>query len=225
MLRVLCEAEILSKVDHPFLASLWGTISTPTHLHFLMEPCTGGELYAVLNSQPGKRFSEETMRFYAAEVSPGPPAQALDSEPNTLYPSHHPNDQPARWVGGCCMQCCWRLVSWSNFSRSTVLVGFGHGRSGHPAPWLLSCLPALPLSPMRPAVAGAACPGVPALPGLHLPGPEGEMHGSTWAKSVALRIQCWLLTDHCSGVRTHCGQACRHGLKGLASWHGPCHVS
>ena len=65
---MLCEAEILSKVDHPFLASLWGTISTPTHLHFLMEPCTGGELYAVLNSQPNKRFTEDAMRFYASEV-------------------------------------------------------------------------------------------------------------------------------------------------------------
>ena len=65
---MLCEAEILSKVDHPFLASLWGTIGTPTHLHFLMEPCTGGELYAVLNSQPHKRFTEDAMRFYAAEV-------------------------------------------------------------------------------------------------------------------------------------------------------------
>ena len=70
VMRVLCEAQILHAVDHPFLASLWGTISTPTHLHFLMEPCSGGELYAVLNAQPNKRFSESTMRFYAAEVCP-----------------------------------------------------------------------------------------------------------------------------------------------------------
>ena len=62
--------QILKAVDHPFLASLWGTISTPTHLHFLMEPCSGGELYAVLNAQPHKRFPEATMRFYAAEVCP-----------------------------------------------------------------------------------------------------------------------------------------------------------
>lgn len=68
VMRVLCEAQILHAVDHPFLASLWGTISTPTHLHFLMEPCSGGELYAVLNAQPHKRFPEPTMRFYAAEV-------------------------------------------------------------------------------------------------------------------------------------------------------------
>ena len=71
-MRVLCEAQILGAVDHPFVASLWGTISTPTHLHFLMEPCSGGELYAVLNAQPHKRFVEHTMRFYAAEVGLAP---------------------------------------------------------------------------------------------------------------------------------------------------------
>ena len=81
---MLCEAEILAKVDHPFLASLWGTISTPTHLHFLMEPCTGGELYAVLNSQPGKRFSEEAMRFYAAEVRGSPPLMASAASPDDV---------------------------------------------------------------------------------------------------------------------------------------------
>lgn len=55
-------------MDHPFLASLWGTIATKTHLHFLMEVCAGGELYALLTSQPGKRFPESQMQFYAAEV-------------------------------------------------------------------------------------------------------------------------------------------------------------
>ena len=35
--RVLAEAAILNAIDHPFLASLWGTIVTKTHLHFLME--------------------------------------------------------------------------------------------------------------------------------------------------------------------------------------------
>lgn len=37
--RVLAEAAILNAIDHPFLASLWGTIVTKTHLHFLMEVC------------------------------------------------------------------------------------------------------------------------------------------------------------------------------------------
>ena len=35
--RVLTEERILGAVDHPFLARLYGTIQTDTHLHFLMQ--------------------------------------------------------------------------------------------------------------------------------------------------------------------------------------------
>jgi PAS domain S-box-containing protein len=66
--RVLTEEKILSSVDHPFLASMYGIIHTPTHLHFLLEYCAGGELYGMLMAQPNKRLSEEDMKFYAAEV-------------------------------------------------------------------------------------------------------------------------------------------------------------
>ena len=55
-------------VDHPFVASLYGTIQTGTHLHFLMEYCEGGELYGLLTTQPTKRLKEAHMRFYVAEV-------------------------------------------------------------------------------------------------------------------------------------------------------------
>jgi len=66
--RVLTEATILAAVDHPFLPTLYCTIQTDTHLHFLMEFCDGGELYGLLNSQPKKRLKEAHVRFYAAEV-------------------------------------------------------------------------------------------------------------------------------------------------------------
>ena len=69
VMRVLTEERILCAVDHPFLASLYATIQTPTHLHFIMEYCEGGELYGYLTSQPHKRLKESHMRFYAAEVS------------------------------------------------------------------------------------------------------------------------------------------------------------
>ena len=67
---MLTEAGILDVVDHPFLATLYGTIQTDTHLHFLMEYCEGGELYGLLTSQPNKRIKEAHMRFYSAEVGP-----------------------------------------------------------------------------------------------------------------------------------------------------------
>ncbi|KXZ43471.1 hypothetical protein GPECTOR_89g491 [Gonium pectorale] len=66
--RVLTECGILAAVDHPFLATLYCTIQTDTHLHFVMEYCDGGELYGLLNSQPKKRLKEDHVRFYAAEV-------------------------------------------------------------------------------------------------------------------------------------------------------------
>ncbi|KAG2497547.1 hypothetical protein HYH03_004294 [Edaphochlamys debaryana] len=66
--RVLTEAGILAAVDHPFLATLYCTIQTDTHLHFVMEYCDGGELYGLLNSQPKKRLKEDHVKFYAAEV-------------------------------------------------------------------------------------------------------------------------------------------------------------
>lgn len=68
VMRVLTEAKILNSVDHPFLATLYATLATDTHLHFLMEYCEGGELYGLLTRQPAKRFKESHMRFYAAEV-------------------------------------------------------------------------------------------------------------------------------------------------------------
>ncbi|GFH26100.1 putative LOV domain-containing protein [Haematococcus lacustris] len=66
--RVLTEERILTAVDHPFLPTLYCTIQTDTHLHFVMEFCDGGELYGLLNSQPKKRLREAHVRFYVAEV-------------------------------------------------------------------------------------------------------------------------------------------------------------
>ncbi len=66
--RVLTEERILGTVDHPFLATLYATIKTESHLHFILEFCEGGELYALLQAQPGKRFKESHMRFYCAEA-------------------------------------------------------------------------------------------------------------------------------------------------------------
>jgi PAS domain S-box-containing protein len=66
--RVRTEAKILGCIDHPFLATLYATLQTDTHLHFLLEYCGGGELFAHLNSQPRKCFTEEAVKFYASEV-------------------------------------------------------------------------------------------------------------------------------------------------------------
>jgi serine/threonine protein kinase len=66
--RVKTEGTILEAVDHPFCATLYSAFQTETHLYFVMQFCEGGELYETLQNAPGKRFSEPTARFYAAEV-------------------------------------------------------------------------------------------------------------------------------------------------------------
>lgn len=66
--RVLTEESVLSKVDHPFLATMYCTLETPSHLHFVLQICSGGELYGLLNAQPKKRLKEAHVRFYVAEV-------------------------------------------------------------------------------------------------------------------------------------------------------------
>ena len=66
--RVKTEGTILEAVDHPYCATLYSAFQTETHLYFVMQFCEGGELYETLQNAPGKRFSEPTARFYAAEV-------------------------------------------------------------------------------------------------------------------------------------------------------------
>jgi serine/threonine protein kinase len=66
--RVRTEEKILASIDHPFLATCYAQLQTDTHLHFILEYCSGGELYALLNAQPGKRLPEDAVKFYAAEV-------------------------------------------------------------------------------------------------------------------------------------------------------------
>ena len=66
--RVRTEGTILEVVDHPFVATMYSSFQTETHLYFVMQYCEGGELYETLQSEPGKRFAESVAKFYAAEV-------------------------------------------------------------------------------------------------------------------------------------------------------------
>nr|AML76832.1 putative LOV domain-containing protein [Tetraselmis cordiformis] len=64
--RVLAEDRILASIDHPFLALCYGTITTPTHIHYVMRNCEGGDMYSLMNTNG--ELKEEHVRFYAAEV-------------------------------------------------------------------------------------------------------------------------------------------------------------
>nr|AML79256.1 putative LOV domain-containing protein [Bazzania trilobata] len=66
--RARVEREILEKMDHPFLPTLYGSFQTRTHVCLITDFCPGGELFLLLERQPQKRFHEDSARFYAAEI-------------------------------------------------------------------------------------------------------------------------------------------------------------
>ncbi|XP_024397418.1 serine/threonine-protein kinase D6PKL1 [Physcomitrium patens] len=68
LLRAQTEREILQSLDHPFLPTLYTHFESEKFLCLVMEFCSGGDLHTLRQRQPGKHFSEQAARFYAAEV-------------------------------------------------------------------------------------------------------------------------------------------------------------
>ncbi|XP_059662373.1 serine/threonine-protein kinase D6PKL2-like [Cornus florida] len=68
LLRAQTEREILQSLDHPFLPSLYTHFETEKFSCLVMEFCPGGDLHTLRQRQPGKRFSEQAVKFYVAEV-------------------------------------------------------------------------------------------------------------------------------------------------------------
>ncbi|MCO5564067.1 hypothetical protein L7F22_017723 [Adiantum nelumboides] len=66
--RMHMEKEILEAVDHPFLPTLYAHFNSEHFSCLVMDFCPGGDLYALRQKQPGKRFDLGAARFYAAEV-------------------------------------------------------------------------------------------------------------------------------------------------------------
>jgi len=61
------EKSILMKLRHPFLVGLHYSFQSPDKLYFVMEYINGGELFFHLQRE--KKFSEERVRFYCAEIA------------------------------------------------------------------------------------------------------------------------------------------------------------
>ncbi|XP_010453258.1 PREDICTED: phototropin-2-like [Camelina sativa] len=66
--RACIEREIIALLDHPFLPTLYASFQTSTHVCLITDFCPGGELFALLDKQPMKILTEDSARFYAAEV-------------------------------------------------------------------------------------------------------------------------------------------------------------
>lgn len=64
--HIKAEKAILSRIAHPFIVNLYCAFQDPKNLYMLMEYVIGGELFSQLRKVG--RFSNETSRFYAAEI-------------------------------------------------------------------------------------------------------------------------------------------------------------
>lgn len=68
LLRAQTEREILQSLDHPFLPTLYTHFETEKFSCLVMEFCPGGDLHMLRQRQPGKRFCEQAVKFYVAEI-------------------------------------------------------------------------------------------------------------------------------------------------------------
>ncbi|GLJ23604.1 hypothetical protein SUGI_0447040 [Cryptomeria japonica] len=66
--RARVEKEILSSLRHPFLPTLFGQVDTEKIVGWVVDYCSGGDLNGLRRRQPEKIFSENVIRFYAAEI-------------------------------------------------------------------------------------------------------------------------------------------------------------
>ncbi|VFQ86324.1 unnamed protein product [Cuscuta campestris] len=66
--RIWFERDALRSFQHPLLPSLRGVVSTETIVGYAMDYCSGGHLNALRNKQTEKMFSDDIIRFYAAEL-------------------------------------------------------------------------------------------------------------------------------------------------------------
>ncbi|GJQ86005.1 hypothetical protein Trydic_g14949 [Trypoxylus dichotomus] len=66
--HVFNEKDIQIKCNTTFVVRLHKTYKDRKYLYFLMEPCMGGDLWALLGKQKGRKFTESAARFYTACV-------------------------------------------------------------------------------------------------------------------------------------------------------------
>ena len=63
---IISEREVLEQVDHPFIVKMHWAFQNTDELYFVMDICTGGEIFFHLSKF--KRFPEELAKFYFCEI-------------------------------------------------------------------------------------------------------------------------------------------------------------
>lgn len=60
------EANILKKIEHPFIIKLHYSFQTPSNLYIALDYCPNGDLSELLNQD--EKLSEKACRFYIAQI-------------------------------------------------------------------------------------------------------------------------------------------------------------
>jgi len=63
---ILSERKVLEEIQHPFIVKLHWAFKSKKELYFVMDLCTGGELFFHLIQK--RCFSEELAKFYMCEL-------------------------------------------------------------------------------------------------------------------------------------------------------------
>ncbi|XP_030547818.1 serine/threonine-protein kinase OXI1-like [Rhodamnia argentea] len=66
--RIAFEQEVLGQFDHPLLPKLRAVVSTERIVGYAIDYCPGRDLNSLRKKQTEKMFSDEIIRFYAAEL-------------------------------------------------------------------------------------------------------------------------------------------------------------
>ncbi|GKD61769.1 serine/threonine-protein kinase OXI1-like protein, partial [Tanacetum coccineum] len=66
--RILFEQEVLRQCQHPLLPKLRGVLSTDNIVGYAIDYCPGRDLNYLRKKQTEKMFSDDFIRFYAAEL-------------------------------------------------------------------------------------------------------------------------------------------------------------
>ena len=66
--RVLTEREILTIPQHPFLVTMHWCWHAKDKVYFVMDYCSGGDFYQMLQRLPNKVIPEAAVKFYSAEI-------------------------------------------------------------------------------------------------------------------------------------------------------------
>ncbi|KAL5562189.1 hypothetical protein UlMin_031936 [Ulmus minor] len=66
--RVCFEQEVLNRFQHPLFPKLRGVLDTEKFVGYAMDYCPGRDLHSLRKRQTEKMFSDDIIRFYAAEL-------------------------------------------------------------------------------------------------------------------------------------------------------------